>query len=593
MDDTSTTPVATPAPDDTAAAAAPAPTAPASDPASVQAQIAPFQQKEQEAYQKASDLANPPAAPAPGPHARLLSMVKGLVQGLAIGADAFATSEATGGKEGGVQEVLKVRQEQQQQKIQAQQAATAQRNQQIQQQLMVGDTNHKLAQNIILLATLPNELAKSDLEVKGAQQAQAITGADFQAAHGGMTPQEFSTALSGTAPANGGQGGTASSFFTTTATQQLGAAQKILGSDDPYVQKLQTVLSDPKATPKDLWTATNQVQNQVGLQEKATEAQTKREAAASNSPVGKLSTPEALVAPGAVEAINAKIKDPSTDPKDVPRLQALIPLAQAAQEHKIALDRQQKQMEQDVQAGDPAVIGQEMASGLVAPSQVLSARSMSRPFYSKVLSAANDASMKATGKPFDATQAEAQYKYALNPQTQNTLNMVDSLEKPGGVADILLEKGKALPTVGVPKFNSWEQALSYQTGGKEVPAYMPAAVDFADMYSKIMGGGVGSDSARLQALNLVLAAQNAPQRAASVETLKDTLKQRGGSMVRDNPTLNAMYPNLTQKVKASNFARPANVSANAKLMQAPGGQPHWIEPQNQAAAKNAGAVEIQ
>ena len=48
--------------------------------------------------------------------------------------------------------------------------------------------------------------------------------------------------------------------------------------------------------------------------------------------VAQLATPEKLADPGAVAAIQAKIQDPTTDKADIPRLQALIPQAQAAQQ---------------------------------------------------------------------------------------------------------------------------------------------------------------------------------------------------------------------------------------------------------------------
>src|ERR1700679_4338511 len=191
----------------TAPAAAPS----AADPASVQAAMAPFQQKEQEATQKAADLANQPAAvPVSGPHARLI----GMIQGLALGADAFGKAIATHGKEGGIEEVQQVQAQQQEQKIRAQQASVAQKNTQIQQQLMVVDTNHKLAQNVLLMATIPNELTKAGLEIKGAQQGQAITAADFAASHGGMTADQFNQQLSGTTPASATGANAPSSFFT-------------------------------------------------------------------------------------------------------------------------------------------------------------------------------------------------------------------------------------------------------------------------------------------------------------------------------------------------------------------------------------------
>ena len=308
------------------------------DPAAITAQMAPFQAKEQAAIQKASDLANQSTAPPPpGPHARLLAMV----QGLALGADSFGKAIATHGREGGVEEVQQVEQAKQSQQIQAQQARDAAKNSQISQQLMVADTNHKLANSILLMATLPDEITKAHLAVTGEQQNQAITGADFQASHGGMNPTEFQSAMSAPTPASG-QSGVAGSFFTTNAQQQLGAATKVLGADDQYVKQLQTTLSDPKATPRDLWMATSRVQTQLGLQEKATTAagqkadlQSKQQAA---NPLFKFqSDPKALADPGAQATLKAYIDDPANkgNLNGLAQAQSLIAKANIAQQNEV------------------------------------------------------------------------------------------------------------------------------------------------------------------------------------------------------------------------------------------------------------------
>ena len=77
--------------------------------------MAPFQQKEQAAYGKASDLANQPTTTVPPPHQRLLAMVSGLATGLS----AAGTSLATHGQEGGAKEVQQIRAAQVQQQQQA------------------------------------------------------------------------------------------------------------------------------------------------------------------------------------------------------------------------------------------------------------------------------------------------------------------------------------------------------------------------------------------------------------------------------------------------------------------------------------------
>jgi len=278
-DQTATAPAATPTPAP-APAAAPAVPDTGSTQDAAMAQAGQFYGKAQAAGEQYAKDVNIPTTPAPEPHARLLGMIKGL----AIGLSAAGTSIGTGGKEGGAREVAQVQGEEQQQKIQAQQAAQAAKNAKLQQDLQVFNTNQQLAQNVFNLATLKNQMTESDLKVSGEKQTQAITGADFAAAHGGMSPDEFTKALAGTEPVAGATMGP-SAFFVNNANQQLQASMKVLGADDQYVKNMQAVLADPKATPKALWTATTQLATQQEKQTAATKAQAEKQTAEDASPL--------------------------------------------------------------------------------------------------------------------------------------------------------------------------------------------------------------------------------------------------------------------------------------------------------------------
>ncbi len=221
------------------------------------------------ATQRATQLAQPTPPPTPGPHARLVSMV----QGLALGLDAFGKSIATHGREGGEEEVQQVQAAQQQQKIQAQQAAEAQKNQQIQQQISVGDANRANAQSILLLGAIPLDLQAKELDVEGKQQELSTNEANFRATHFGMSSPEFNDMQS-----SNGQGGSAQNFqlMRTQISQKVQAAiqNPEVGPNDPYVKQTQAVLADPNATPKDIYTASQNLDNQVQLRHGVTAAQT-------------------------------------------------------------------------------------------------------------------------------------------------------------------------------------------------------------------------------------------------------------------------------------------------------------------------------
>jgi hypothetical protein len=573
----------------TGAAATPTPQ-PGTPAASVQAAMTPYLNNEQTAIQKAADIANKPiAAPTPGPHARLLAMV----QGLALGADAFGKSIATHGREGGVQEVAQVQGEQQQQKIAQQQAAQAAKNAQIQQQITVADTNHKLAQNVLFMATLPNEIKKSDLGVQQQEQTVAAGKADLAKVQAdfmsqfGMTPDQFNSMIGGAdgaAPA-GGVSPQARQNVLGYAQQKVAAASKILRADDPYLVQAQKVLSDPNATPQDVFGAVASVNRQLGLQAQVQEQKSKKEAAEANSPVSKLGSPEALAQPGAQAAIQAKIDDPATDPADVPRLRALLPQAAVAQYNAEQIKLREQRNQQVINQGDPAEAGKLLANRSLTLAE-LKSRQVTPAFIADAIKAA-----QGIDPTFKAAESEGQARIAAAPANQQFFGNTDSLLVKGGTLDQLDAAGKALGGGQIPAFNTLENLRQAALGKGPQAAYAAAILGVSDDYSKVMTGGQGSDTSREQALQIINKNLSPEGRAAAIEQIRKSVQSQRNGRIGTNPYLRDMYPDpYIARLKES---RPSNASANAILMSVPGGEPHWIEPANVQAAKNVGAIEIQ
>lgn len=557
------TPVSTPTPDPNAAAApaaappsAPMTPAPAAavapDPNAAQAQAQTHVDAANQAFKKAQDLAKPDAPAAPVPHAKLLAMI----QGLSLGLSAAATSIGTHGQEGGAKEVIQVQAEQQRQKLEAQRAAQEQKNQQIQNQIMVGDTNMKMAQMVPLLATMHDDITKAHLAVtgeetrqKGEQQAQAITGADFQAAHGGMNPTEFSSAMASTTPISASQTDGKpgpSTFFTTNAQQQLGAASEILGPNDPYVKKLHATLADPNATPKDLYLATQQVQQQQSLHKEATTEELKRQE------VENAKRPKDLNdATGRFAKAQTEYKtNPTPDTKKA------LDDAKANQSTFFEMDRKQKQIAQDIQNGDPEVIGAAMANGLYAPSQVLSARSMTKKVYSQVLDAANRTA-KANGAPeiiapngrhtgeyFNAAVSEGQFKYSQNVQTQNVLNKVLTLNEAGGDLDILKDASSELPKLNEQTINKIFNGVGKEFGSRAATNYHMALYNTASLLAQVQTGGIPTEGEIQQQLDLMHQSFSEGQLDGALQIVRKDIGARSTSMVANNPYLRYQYPTL-------------------------------------------------
>lgn len=520
-------------------AAAPT-TAPAAAPTDVQTQMAPYVAREQEAYQNAAaEAAKPVPVPADTPHARLVNMI----QGLALGVSSFGKAAATQGREGGAAEVAQVQNEQARLKMEQQAQAQAQKNQRIQNYLTVGSANHQLAQTVMLLHTLPDEIEKSHLEVQAKKQTLATGEAEFRGAHGGMDADEFNKAMSDQSPVNGAVAGqpdqsSASSFFTAGAQQTLAAAKTAgLPDSDPYVQKLQAVLApDSKATKKDVWLATQQLQSQQEKQKAALGEKSAREAAAANSPIAKLSTPEALAAPGAQAAIQAKIDDPTTDPNDVSRLRALLPQAAVAQFNAENIKLREARNQQIVDQGTPDSAGKALADRSLTLDE-LKTRKVTSDFIVQAVRAAQK-----YDPTFKAAESAGQARIAASAANQQFFGNTDSLLVRGGTLDQLEVAGKNLGNTQIPAYNSLANLRKAALGQGPQAAYAAAILGVADDYSKVMTGGQGSDTSRQQALDIISKNLSPEGRQAAIAQIKQAVTSQRNGRIGTNPYLRDMYP---------------------------------------------------
>lgn len=606
-------PAATVAPDNAAAA--------------VQAQVAPYVENEKQAIQNMNDLSKPTPPPAPVPHARLLAMVSGLATGLS----AAAMSLSTHGREGGAAEVTRIQGEEAAQKQRAAEFATTQKNAKIQQQITVADTNHKMAQNIILLATLPDEIAKSHLSVTGAQQTQAITGADFQATHGGMAPEDFMAAMSNKAPIQGQQG--ANPFFMNGAQSTLRAAKTAgLPDDNPAVKNLQSVLASPNVNAKDLYLATTQLQQEQQRQGMAAEQLAKAEAVA---PLGSKAIALNAAAQDWYQVLNPgkplppeyKLSPDSTQ-QDYKRIDALMEKTGTAQSTKANRDivngmrQEMLNLAKGVEIpGDSTKDGADYISSLpvglagtikaIHEGRELPPPTGSRsPAAQSLLGALNhaypdyDASKAPSyfdmrkkfadgdiGKGLNAintveTHLSRMYNHANAPATSGGLTgKVTGFfgDKDVRALDIdatavATELGKAYNAGAITEGekNDWESKLDFTKPGMTSGKLVTNIREIDELLEGKQKAFQSQWAAGVPAPGIVTPFPIISSDAAAARA-----------------TIRGEAPPASAASTASAYPRPATVSANAKLMQVPGGQPHWIEPQNQAAAVNAGAKEVQ
>ena len=474
----------------------------------------------------------PVGTPNPPPHARLLAMVNGLSIGLA----SFGTSLATHGREGGAPEVEQLRGAQQQQKIAAQQATAAQKNAELQQKLITGQINEGNARNWLLLQTAPDVLAESHLKPIAEQQTLQTAEADFRAAHGGMDAATFNKVLGDANPVSG-QSAATGSFFLNGAQRSLRAAQTAqMPADNPAMHTMQRVLANPNATAKELYTATQQLELERESRKAALAEKSAGETAASGSAVGKLSTPEALAAPGAQAAIQAKIDDPTTDPNDLPRLRALIPQAAVAQFNAQNIKEREARNQQIVNQGSPDVAGRMLADKTLTLDEL-----KSRQVTPAFIEAATAAAQK-YDPTFQAPVAAAQARAAATPANQQFFGNTDSLLVQGGTLDQLAQAHASLGNGKIPIFNKLENLRKAAAGQGPQAAFAAAELGVADDYSKVISGGAGSDTSRQQALDIINRDLSPEGMSAAIGQIRKTVQSQRNGRIGLNPYLKSMFP---------------------------------------------------
>lgn len=218
---------------------------------------------------------------------------------------------------------------------------------------------------------------------------------------------------------------------------------------------------------------------------------------------------------------------------------------------------------QAVTQGDPRVAAQLLVNGDATLAQ-LRARGSTPEFIAKTLFYAKQQS----GGKYNAAQADAQFDVAKSPTNVAFFGSAKSLTDPGGTLDQLQSVAKSIPSNQIPAFNSiadWEKAA---TGNGPLAHYASTALGVADDYAKVMGGGQGSDTSRLQALNLINKNQSPEARAGAINGIRDAVTSQTNSRIGNNPVLRRMYGDDGQSQSGGvNGGRGEGISVGAVITQ--------------------------
>ena len=204
----------------------------------------------------------------------------------------------------------------------------------------------------------------------------------------------------------------------------------------------------------------------------------------------------------------------------------------AKQPYELQLAAQKQALSQ----GDPRAAGQLLVNGDATLSE-LKSRGATPEFIAKTLFAANQLS----GGKYNAQAADASFDVAKSPANVAFFGSAKSLTDKGGTLDQLAQAAKAIPGNQIPVFNSIADAEKAATGSGPIAKYASLLLGVSDDYSKVMGGGQGSDMSRSQALKLVPANASPEARAAAIEGIRGAVGSQINSRIGANPVLSRMY----------------------------------------------------
>jgi hypothetical protein len=186
---------------------------------------------------------------------------------------------------------------------------------------------------------------------------------------------------------------------------------------------------------------------------------------------------------------------------------------------------------------NPASVPVSLVEGTMDPTQM----SKRGKDYNQQIQLANQYSIEKYGKPFDMAGAQSDYTYSKNPQTQNTLKMIQGMTEQGGAIDIASQAAASLPQIDSATLNKVFNAGATEFGSTQATNFHTAMLGLADEYSKVMGGGVGSDTSRQQALDILKASYSKGQLAGAIGIMRQDIAARQKALVGSNRYLQRQY----------------------------------------------------
>lgn len=405
-----------------------------------------------------------------------------------------------------------------------------------------------------------SKMASASEQVRANEQAKNKTMFEtLESVRGVQDPQQRQAALQQAIPSLQKQG---------VDTSKIPTNQPI--SDD-MINQFEAHLGMHAQSIADAKTLSDTVKNNADAQLASMEAKEK------GSPLTKMENDPTMFSgdklPASMAYLQNKVSDP--DPTTASRAARLLSTAKVAQKTQLAMDASKKATDQAIQDGDPNAAAKLLVSGTVAPAQIISSRKPE--FAQKAFTAAQQMQ-----PGWNAQKADADFKVASSPAQVAFFGSAKSLTDPGGTLDQLKAAGNDIPGGKIPVFNSIADAIKASTGSGPIAKYASIALGVADDYSKVMGGGQGSDASRTQALQLVSAKQSPEMREGSIEGIRGSVGSQANSRIGNNAVLQKMYGGSVTNTGAPPAKTPSGPPPGAThtVLNRADGKMHWTDAQN-------------
>lgn len=203
---------------------------------------------------------------------------------------------------------------------------------------------------------------------------------------------------------------------------------------------------------------------------------------------------------------------------------------------KAMLSSREAIQKQALSQGDPNAAAQLLVNGDATLSE-LKSRGVTPDFIARTLFAAKQQS----GGKYNAQQADAAFDVAKSPANVGFFGSAKSLTDQGGTLDQLAAAAKDIPGGQIPIFNSVADAAKAATGNGPIAKYAALMIGATDDYSKVMGGGTGSDASRAAAFKLMPMNASPEARAASIQGIRGAVTSQALGRIGDNQVLKRMY----------------------------------------------------